>query len=98
MQTTDFQAGVSYSAIRKDFAPPDGSAVVAGKAISFTVLPPADASNKLVFDGFTQSTPSATEVASWKAFLRVQNHASGKVHLLHPETIASAQPIAPDPH
>lgn len=93
MQISDFTEGLAYEAKKTDFVPPDGSAVMPGETIRFTVLAPADKSNSTVRNGAEDVAPSATELESWKGFLRVQNHRSSRVHLLHPETIVSAQPI-----
>jgi hypothetical protein len=33
-------------------------------------------------------------VAGWAEFLRVENHATGRVHLLHPSIVESAVELA----
>ena len=74
-----------------DFSPPDGSATVAGEAIRFTVLEPATAENHKAVGG-EDATPA--QVAGWVELLRVENHATGRVHLLHPSTVESAVELA----
>jgi hypothetical protein len=94
MQLTDFSQGQDYIATRTTFKPPDGSPLIYGGLIQFTVLAPADATNRCVFDGEKHMRPTAAEVANWAGFLHVCNHKSGKVHLLHPESLASAELVA----
>lgn len=91
MKLSSFAIGKKYEAKKRDFAPPDGSPTVPGETIRFTVLEPATASNRKTVGG---DEPTATELASWAEFLRVQNHGSGRTHLLHPDTIASAVELA----
>jgi hypothetical protein len=93
MQLSDFAVGKKYMAKQTDFAPPDGSPTVPGGMIQFTVLEQADKSNSsIVVDGKNES-PSALELESWAEFLRVQNHKSNRVHLLHPSTLENASLI-----
>jgi hypothetical protein len=87
MELSDFKVGKKYEAQKRDFEPPDGSPIVPGETIRFTVLEPANAFNRKPLDG---DEPSAMELASWMEFLRVENHGSGRTHLLHPTTVESA--------
>lgn len=87
MELSNFAVGKKYEAKKQDFTPPDGSPTVPGETIRFTVLEPANALNRKTIG---DDAPTATELASWAEFLRVENHGSGRTHLLHPTTIASA--------
>jgi hypothetical protein len=87
MELSSFAVGKKYEAKRQDFMPPDGSPTVPGETIRFTVLQPANAFNRKTIG---DDQPTATELASWAEFLRVENHGSERINLLHPDTIASA--------
>ena len=90
MKLSDFEVGKQYLAKKTDFTPPDGSPVVLGEMVQFTVLEQADESNrKVVVDGVIEK-PSAMELTSWTEFLRVHNHGKNRVHLLHPSTLEKA--------
>lgn len=91
MELSNFAVGKKYEAKKLDFTPPDGSATVPGEAIRFTVMEPANAENHKAVGG-EDATPA--HVAGWAEFLRIENHASGRVHLLHPNTIESAVELA----
>lgn len=87
MELMNFATGKAYEARKREFEQPDGSPTVVGKAIRFTVLEPANTANRKALSG-EDATPA--EVAGWARFLRVRNHGTGGIHLLHPETIESA--------
>jgi hypothetical protein len=87
MELSNFTVGKKYDAKKVDFAPPDGSPTVPGEAICFTVLEPANAENHKAVGG---EDASPAHVAGWAEFLRVQNDDTGRVHLLHPNTVESA--------
>lgn len=91
MKLSNFAVSKKYEAKKTDFAPPDGSATIPGEAIRFTVLEPANAKNHKVVGG-EDATPE--QVSGWAEFLRVENHATGRVHLLHPNTVESAVELA----
>lgn len=55
----------------------------------FNVLPAQEIGQAVAFDGKDTYLASAMEVEARKGFLRVQ-HESGRVRLVHPETLASA--------
>jgi hypothetical protein len=94
MKIDDFSVGLSYSARKLDFVPPDGSPVVQGKIVRFTVLAPADASNTTVYDGLRECKPSQAELDGYAQFLRVHNIDSRRTHFLHPVWIESAEQIS----
>lgn len=81
--------------IGDDWLCPDGSGPVPGKAMTVTVLCAQELGEATAFDGAELSHATPMEVESRKSFLRVRR-ADGRVHLLHPETIASAVPC-PEP-
>lgn len=93
MQLSDFDIGKQYRAKKVDFCPPDGSPVVAGEVLCFTVLEQANARNSSIHDGDTLKPPGSVEVTAWAEFIRVLNHKSGRIHLLHPSTLEDAAQV-----
>ncbi|PKM47101.1 MAG: hypothetical protein CVV05_01550 [Gammaproteobacteria bacterium HGW-Gammaproteobacteria-1] len=89
MELSDFQRGAVYSIITKEYSP-DGESVIPGKTMVRRILEPATRENSRMRAEGNIEMPTDYEVAGWQAFLRVQNVDSGRVHLLHPETIESA--------
>lgn len=90
MQLSDFEQGKTYRVIQAPFTPPDSDEAIPGKEIIVKILAQANAENRTVFDGETTQTPTTFEMESWSQFLRVENQGSKRIHLLHPETLASA--------
>lgn len=91
MELSNFAVGKKYEAKKLDFTPPDGSATVPGDVLRFTVLEPANAKNHKAVRG-EEATPA--HVAGWAEFLRVENHATNRVLLLHPSSVESAVELA----
>lgn len=91
MQLSDFEQGKTYRVIQAPFTPADSEDAIPGKELIVKILAPANSENKTVFDGETTQTPTVFEVESWSQFLRVENQGSKQIHLLHPETLASAE-------
>lgn len=92
MQVNEFEVGKTYAITTKDWAAPDGSGTVPGKSMAITVLPAQELGEALSFDGVEVSHATGMEVDARKNFLRVKRE-NGKVHLLHPETIATSSRI-----
>ena len=93
MKLSDFVEGKTYIVTENPFVPPDGSQTVLGNTRTVKILAPAAAHNRAVFDGEKYVPPSIHEVEGWKQYLRVLNVKSNRVHLLHPETLASASMV-----
>lgn len=93
MELHQFDIGARYQVKTKDFEVPDGSGTIAGKDYQILVLPPEDPAKATVFNGETVEPATPFEIESRRKFLRVQRE-NGCVHLLHPETIATAQRLA----
>lgn len=91
MQLSDFEQGRTYRIVKTPFTPPNSDEAIHGKELVVKILVPANAENTTVFDGETTYIPTAFEVESWSQFLRVENQGSKRIHLLHPETIESAE-------
>lgn len=89
MELSDFRLGAIYSITTKECSP-DGQSVIPGKTMVRRVLEPATKENSRIRAEGCLEVPTDYEVAGWQAFLRVQNVDSGRVHLLHPETIETA--------
>lgn len=88
MDVSDFTVGKTYVVTTKSWVAPDESCVVPGKTMTVTILPHQGLGEALSFDGFEVVRASAMEVGARKGFLRVVRE-NGRVHLLHPETIAT---------
>lgn len=95
MQLSDFEQDKTYRVVQVPFTPPDSDETIPGKELIVKILEQANASNKTVFDGETTQTPTAFEIESWSQFLRVENQGTKRIHLLHPETLASAELVYP---
>lgn len=93
MNLEQFQIGATYQVTKTDFDAPDGSGNVPGKAFIATILPPEDAGTATVFDGESCTPATPLEIAERAQFLRVQRE-DGRIHLLHPEFVASATRLA----
>lgn len=92
MQLHQFQVGQTYRIRKTDFVSPlDESHVTPGPVLVREILEPASVANSCWDDGIP---PTPADIAEWRRFLRVRNPQNGLVHLLHPDTIQSAEPIA----
>jgi hypothetical protein len=85
MEISDFVVGCTYKITTKDWIAPTGE-VVSGEIKIRTVLPPADSGNSP-----TDALP--VEITEWGKYLRVLNTERQQAHLIHPETIKSAELI-----
>jgi len=93
MQLMDFEQDKTYRVTQAAFTPPDSDVAIPGKVLVVKILAPLDAEKSKVYDGETVEASTAYEVNSWCEFLRVENQESKRVHLLHPETLVSAELI-----
>lgn len=83
MEMSDFEVGRTYKIITKDWVAPTGE-VVPGEIKIRKVLPPADNENSP-----TDALP--LEIKEWQKYLRVLNGDRQRVHLIHPDSIKSAE-------
>jgi hypothetical protein len=91
MRLRDFQVGKTYRMVEEDFPDPlDECQVPPGKVLVREILEPANAQNSCWDDGLP---PTETDIAEWQQFLRVRNPETGRVTLLHPETLVSAEEV-----
>lgn len=88
MDVKDFETGATYRVKTADCEAPDGQ-IAPGKELVRRVLEPANQANSEFEDG---PAPSHV-IEKWQKFLRVEDVGSGKVHLLDPITVESAQLI-----
>jgi ABC-type protease/lipase transport system fused ATPase/permease subunit len=88
MRLNEFKIGVTYQVRTAEWEAPSG-AMVPGKTLTRRVLEPVNQHNAAWKDG---EAPESV-IEQWQEFLRVEDPDTGKVHLLHPNTIETAMAV-----